>query len=206
MGLSLSQRIGALVVAAFAVVFTRLPWLVSRLFNPLMRRLLTTPVPVGPNALLTVRGRRSGLPRTVVVTFLDLGQRAFLQAAHGDADWAHNLRAFPEAVIRRGRRSERYEAGELAPEAAGPVLHELLAAFPRSRLVGAVVGPTSRPPVAVLHFFRLRVDETPGEYIALAGRQPLFELRRRDAQPGPTPAAVATEASSRLESTSSTRP
>src|SRR5947207_3219932 len=59
MGLSLSQRLGALVVAAFAVVFTRLPWLVSRLFNPLMRRLLTTPVPVGPNALLTVRGRRN---------------------------------------------------------------------------------------------------------------------------------------------------
>ena len=47
-----------------------------------------------------------------------------------------------------------------------------------ARLIRAVVGPIERPPVAVLHYFRLRVDETLDDYIAVARRQPLFELRR----------------------------
>jgi hypothetical protein len=39
-----------------------------------------------------------------------------------------------------------------------------------------VVGPTTRPPVGVLHYFGVRVDETVDEYIADARRHPVFEL------------------------------
>jgi len=174
---SITQQPGALIVATFAVAFTRAPWLI-RLFNPVMRWLLVTPLPAGPNALLTVRGRRSGRPRTAPVAFLDLGERGLLQAASTEVGWVRNLRASPEAVIRRGGESEKFQAAELDPETAGQVLFELLAPFPRSRLIRAVVGPLDRPPVAVLHYFRLRVDDALGEYIALARRQPVFELRR----------------------------
>lgn len=68
-------------------------------------------------------------------------------------------------------------ASELAPEAAAHVLRDLLAPFPRSRLIRAAAGPADRPSVAVLHFFRLRVDDALDEYIAVASRQPPFELR-----------------------------
>ncbi len=173
--MSVSQRLGALVVATFAVAFTRTPWLI-RLLNPVMRGLLVSPLPAGPNALLTVRGRRSGRPRTCPVAFLDLDERALLQAASAEVGWVRNLRASREAVIRRGSESEKFEATELAPEAAGPLLRELLAPFPRSRLVRAVVGPVDRPPVAVLHYFRIRVDDALPDYIATA--RPVFELRR----------------------------
>jgi len=173
---SVTQRLGSCVVAVFAVVFTRLPRLI-RLLDPLTRRMLMTRLPAGPNVLLTVRGRTTGRPRTVPVAFLDLGERGLLQAASGAAGWVRNVRAAGEAVISRGGHSERFAVTELAPEAAGHLLHELLASFPRSGLIGAVVGPVDRPPLAVLHYFRLRVDDTLDDYVDLARRQPLFELR-----------------------------
>jgi len=142
---SFTQRLGAVVVATFAIAFRRAPWLI-RLMNPVMRWLLLTPLPAGPNALLIVCGRRSGLPRTAPVAFLDLGSRSFLQAASAEVSWVRNLRASGEAVIKRGRQSEKFQASELAPESAGPVVHELLAPFPRSRLIPCrrrSAGPTA---------------------------------------------------------------
>jgi deazaflavin-dependent oxidoreductase (nitroreductase family) len=174
---SVSQRLGAIVVAMFAIVFTRVPGVI-RVFNPVMMRLLVTPLPAGPNALLTVNGRTSGRPRTAPVAFLDLGRRALLQAASADVNWVRNLRASGEAVIRRGSRSEKFTATELAPESAGQIVHDLLAPFPRSRLIRAIVGPVNRPPVAVLHYFRVRVDDALADYVDSARRQPVFELRR----------------------------
>lgn len=175
--MSITQRLGALVVATFAVAFSRAPWLI-RLFDPVMKRLLMSQLPAGPNVLLTVRGRRSGRPRTIPVAFLDLGERCLLQAASAEVDWVHNLQASQEAVIRRGRESTKFEATELSPDTAAHVLRELLAPFPRSRLIRAVVGPVDRPPVAVLHYFRVRVDEALSDYVTVVRRQPVFELRR----------------------------
>jgi deazaflavin-dependent oxidoreductase (nitroreductase family) len=176
---SISQRLGAAVVALFAIAFTRTPSLI-RLLNPVMRRLLITPVPAGPNVLLKVRGRRSGLTRTFPVAFLALGGRGYLQAASRNVDWVHNLRDAGEAVIISGGRARTFDSNELDPETGGRLLRDLLAPFPRSRLIRAVAGPIDRPPVAVLRHFRLRVDETLDEYIAVARRQPMFELRRRE--------------------------
>jgi hypothetical protein len=55
-----------------------------------------------------------------------------------------------------------------------------LAPFHRSRLVGALLGPTIRPPVAVLYRYRLRIDDTLEEYVTDARRHPLFELHPKD--------------------------
>ena len=49
----------------------RVPGIVG-LFNPLARRLLHAGVPLGPNALLTVRGRKSGQPRTTPVALVEV--------------------------------------------------------------------------------------------------------------------------------------
>lgn len=175
--MSITQRLGAVVVAVFAVAFTRAPALI-RAFGPLVSRVVPTRLPAGPNVLLTVRGHKSGLPRTVPVSLLDLGDRCLLQAASADVGWVRNLRAASEAVIASRGRSERLAAVELNPETAGHLLRELLGPFPRSGLVRAVVGPVDRPPIGVLYRFRIRVDDTLEQYTALARRQPLFELRR----------------------------
>jgi deazaflavin-dependent oxidoreductase (nitroreductase family) len=176
--MSINQRLGAVVVALFAIAFTRAPLLI-RLFNPLLQRLLVTRLPAGPNVLLKVRGRRSGLPRMSPIALLDLGERSYIQGASADVEWAQNIRAAGECVITWRGRTETFDAAELDPESGGRLMRDLLAPFPRSRLVRAVVGPIERPPLPVLRYFGLRVDETLEEYIAVARRQPLFELRRR---------------------------
>ena len=175
--MSIAQRCGALVIAMFAVVFRHAPWLI-RWSNPLLIRLLGTRMPLGPNVLLTVRGRSSGLPRSVPVAMLDAGDRCFLQAASDEVAWVRNLLVAGEASITSRGRVETLVAAPLAPEDAGRVIHAQLERFPRSRLVRSVVGPVDRPPVGVLHYFRIRVDDTLEECIATARRFPLFELRR----------------------------
>ena len=146
-----------------------------RVFCPLIRRAIRRGI-AGPNVLLTVRGRRSGRPRTTPVAMLELDDARYLQASFGDAAWVRNLRAAGEARVSRGQWSETCTATELPPETAGPLMRSALAPFHRSRLIGALLGPTIRPPVAVLYRYRLRIDETPEAYLSEARRHPLFEL------------------------------
>ena len=136
-------------------------------------------MPTGaPNILLTVRGRRSGIERTMPVTMLDLDGRWYVQATYGADGWARNLRAAGEATVTHpgGRRSPVH-ALELPPDEAAAILRRVLEPYRRSRLLGILLGPNVRPPVALLRRYRIRVDETAADYLAEARRHPLFELR-----------------------------
>src|SRR5438046_1393031 len=99
------------------------------LLNPLIRRLLRMGVPMGPNVLLTVRGRTSGQLRTFPVALMEGGGRRYVFATFGEVNWVRNLRAAREAILRRGRRQERVVAVELTPEEAAPVMQQALAPF-----------------------------------------------------------------------------
>ncbi len=161
-----------------------------RLLGPLVRRVIRRGLPAGPNVLLTVRGRASGKPRSTPVAMLELGGVRYLQASFGITSWVRNLRAAGEATVSRGGQSETFDVVELPPETAGVMLREALAPFHRSRLLRSLLGPTVRPPAAILYRYRLRIDETEGEYIAEARRHPLFELRPKTpslADRGPEP-------------------
>jgi deazaflavin-dependent oxidoreductase (nitroreductase family) len=149
-----------------------------RLFNPLARRLISAGMPTGaPNILLTVRGRRSGTPRTVPVSLLELDGRRFVQASYGATGWAANLRAAGEATITDHGRSVSVQAVELPPDQAAAILQRALQPCRQSRLLRAVLGSRWRPPAGLLRHYRIRVDDTPEDYLADAQRHPLFELR-----------------------------
>jgi hypothetical protein len=79
-------------------------------------------------------------------------------------------------VVTKGRYSDVVLVVELAPETAGAIMREALAPYQVSRVLRAIVGPTTRPPVGVLHYFGIRVDEALDGYIADARRHPVFEL------------------------------
>ena len=149
---------------------------IFRLVTPVVRRVIRAAWPAGPNVLLTVRGRKSGLARSTPIALLELGDRRFLQASFGEVDWVRNLRASCEAVVTRRGQSQRYRAVEMAPESAGPLLRDTLLPFHRSRLLRALLGPHVRPPAAILHRYHFRIDETPQEYLDEATRHLLFEL------------------------------
>jgi len=74
--------------------------------------------------LLTVRGRKSGLPRTVSLALIQRNGKRYVGSVYGIVDWVRNLRATGEAVLTRGRRSETVTARELPTGEAALVLRE----------------------------------------------------------------------------------
>ena len=147
---------------------SRVPSIVP-ILNPLIRRLLGAGLPFGPNVLLTVRGRRSGEPRTVPVAILELDGRRYIQSPFGEVNWVRNLRVAGEAVVTKGRARETVSAVEVSSDAAGPLLRDALAPFFRSRLMAPVAG----------WLFHLRADASLDEYVEESRRHPMFELRSR---------------------------
>jgi len=87
--------------------------LAVRMFNPLSKALLRAGIPMGPDVLLTVRGRKTGLPRSTPVAVAEIAGRLWLVAPFGESDWALNLRAAGDATITSGRRREDVTAREL---------------------------------------------------------------------------------------------
>ena len=112
---------------------TRAPALV-RLSNPMTRWLLRHGMPMGPNVLLTVRGRSSGLPRSAAVAVTDIDGRRWVIGAYGEVDWVRNLRAAGEADLRIHGCTEHVTAIELDRAAAaaffGDTLRVYVAALP----------------------------------------------------------------------------
>jgi len=74
--------------------------------------------------LLTVRGRKSGQPRTVALAIIERNGKRYVGSPYGIVDWVRNLRAAGEAVLTRGRRSETVNARELPKGEAALVLQE----------------------------------------------------------------------------------
>src|SRR5882724_5009881 len=77
-----------------------------------------------PMYLLTVKGRKSGVPRTTPIVTLLKNDRRYLVSPFGIVDWVRNLRAAGEATLTRGRRSETVNAKELPKREAALVLQE----------------------------------------------------------------------------------
>ena len=85
-----------------------------RMFSPLLKALVRAGVPLGYNGLLTVRGRKSGEPRTVAVAIIPIHGRHWVWAPWGDSHWVQNLRASGRATIKvRRRRPQEVTATEL---------------------------------------------------------------------------------------------
>lgn len=145
---------------------TTAPSLVSAL-NPLVRRLLHFGMPMGPNVLLTVRGRTSGQPRTFPVAILQSGGHEYVASPFGEVNWVHNLRADGRAVLRRGRHKQPVLAVELSADEAG-------------RVFSASLGRYLALPVAsslLRRFYKLPAQPSPADYLREAQSHPMFELR-----------------------------
>ncbi len=127
----------------------RAPLLV-RASNGLTSRLLRVGLPMGPNTLLTVRGRTSGFPRSAPVAIMAVDGQRYVIGAYGDVHWVRNLRAAGEGTIRMGRRTVAITARELSHDEGvaffGTTLPGYIARFPWfgrafARMLFGLVGP-----------------------------------------------------------------
>ncbi len=81
-------------------------------------------------ALLTVRGRKTGLPRSFPVALAKREDEWLLVAVYGVSDWSRNLEAIREATITIARRTTLVHARRLGPEEAGSILRESMTSAP----------------------------------------------------------------------------
>ena len=144
---------------------TRLPWFVPY-FNHIARTLLAAGVPMGPNVLITVRGRKSGLPRTTPLTMVEFSGKRWLMAPFGEVNWVRNLRAAGQATITVGRRKEEVTAVELGPTEAVEFFRDVLHPRVQRTRVGAWI---------VRHVDQVDLDHP----VEAAQGRPVFELHPR---------------------------
>lgn len=123
---------------------------------------------MGPMVLLTVRGRKSGQPRTTPVDLFEGKGRSFLVSTHRQesSNWVRNLRAAGEGVISRGHSYRPITVVELPPEVAGQVLKDVLSprlAMPLRRFV-------------LRRTFSVSPDAPQGDFVTAANSHPVFEI------------------------------
>jgi deazaflavin-dependent oxidoreductase (nitroreductase family) len=118
------------------VLPTMPPGWVFSFFNPIVRFLLAIGVPIGPNGLITIRGRKSGLPRTTPVAIIELSGRRWVWAPWGDVQWVRNLRAAGRATITVRRRKEDVRATELDSAERVAFFRDVLGPLARSKPFG----------------------------------------------------------------------
>jgi deazaflavin-dependent oxidoreductase (nitroreductase family) len=149
---------------------SRAPAMIRR-SGPITSRLLRFGLPMGPNRVLTIRGRVSGRPLNVPLAVLEEGDRRWVIGTFGETNWVRNLRANPDVELRYGSRTEPVRAVELGRAEAEAFFRDTLASFighfPRLwRTFGRL-------------FLRFAAPEMITDPALAAIRRPVFELVTR---------------------------
>jgi len=135
------------------------------LFNPIARRVLKAGALLGPNALITIRGRKTGQARTTPVALVEIDGRRWVIGTFGDTNWVRNLRAAREATVSVGKRREDVTAKELMGEDRVSFFRDILTPYVKRLRIGTLL-------LSVLGA-RDIVDDPAGA----AEKRPVFELR-----------------------------
>lgn len=101
-------------------------WFTRRIFNAAVRGLTRMGISVAGSRELRVRGRKSGEWRATPVNLLTVDGQRYLVAPRGRTQWVRNLRASNTGELRVGRRTEAFQADELADDSKAPILREYL--------------------------------------------------------------------------------
>jgi deazaflavin-dependent oxidoreductase (nitroreductase family) len=88
-------------------------WFTRNVFNRTIAGLTRVGISVYGSRVLVVRGRSSGLPRSVPVNLLTYDGDRYLVAPRGTTQWVRNLRVAGEGELRLGRRTEAFGAVEI---------------------------------------------------------------------------------------------
>ncbi len=140
-----------------------------RFSNPLANALLRVGMPMGPNTLVTIRGRTTGQPRSMPLAVTEMDGRRWIIGAYGDVQWTRNLRAAGEADIRVDGQMVHVRATELGPGEAEQFFSETLPGYVRRfPLAGRIFAKV---------FFRLAAPDIVADPRGAAARHPVFELQ-----------------------------
>ena len=142
------------------MTFYRRPTKVTQTFNRFMSWLASRGLMPSDTVTLEVKGRRSGMVRSNVVTWVKQDGERYLVSPRGESEWVRNVWAADgEAVIRhRGRQSVRLE--EVPAEERAPIIKAYLA----------------KTAMATRAHFGVDPKAEIEEFEAIAGRHPVFRI------------------------------
>ncbi|MGX7678930.1 nitroreductase/quinone reductase family protein [Jatrophihabitans sp. DSM 45814] len=101
-------------------------WFTRNIFNRTVRGLTRIGISVVGSRELRVRGRKSGQWRTTPVNLLTVEGSRYLVAPRGTTEWVRNIRVSGGGELRVGRRTEVFQADEIADDVKVPILREYL--------------------------------------------------------------------------------
>lgn len=134
------------------------------LFSPILRSLLARGVALGPNALVTIRGRTSGQPRTTPLAIIQHDGRRWVWSPWGETQWVRNLRAARRATVSQRGREQEMTATELDP-------------MERIAFFREVLGPEARAMRGGVTFVRLIDQVDLDDPVEAAHGRVVFELQ-----------------------------
>lgn len=88
-------------------------WFTRNICNSTVQTLTSLGISFWGSRILEVRGRKSGVWRSVPVNLLTFDGSDYLVAPRGETQWVRNLRAAGEGRLRVGKRTTTFEAVEL---------------------------------------------------------------------------------------------
>ncbi len=137
-------------------------WFTRNVFNRAVAVLTRSGISVLGSRELRVRGRKSGEWRSTPVNLLALEGEHYLVAPRGETQWVRNLRVAGEGELRLGRRTQVFDATELADADKVAVLRAYLKRWK------AEVG---------VFFQGVGADASESELLRIAPGHPVFRLR-----------------------------
>ncbi|WP_152360202.1 nitroreductase family deazaflavin-dependent oxidoreductase [Microlunatus speluncae] len=102
----------------------------QRVINGIYRWLTDRGLGAEFRQILTVRGRRSGEPRSLPVDVLEVDGSSWLVSPYGLVNWVHNVRAAETLTLRRAGAETSWRASEVTGAEAVPVIRAYLHAVP----------------------------------------------------------------------------
>ncbi len=84
-----------------------------RFFSAILQVLMAAGIPLGYNRLVTIPGRKSGVPRITPLAVINIKGRRWVWAPWGEVNWVRNLRAAGRASIKERGGNVEVVATEL---------------------------------------------------------------------------------------------
>lgn len=141
-------------------VYKKPGFFTKNVFNPMVALASRLGLSMAGSRRLTVRGRKSGEPRTTPVNPLEIDGVTYLVAPRGDTQWVRNLRAVREGELHHGGKTSRFQGEEVPDSEKLPILKTYLDKWAWE--VGA--------------FFELKKNPSDEEIQGVASNHPVFRV------------------------------
>jgi len=101
-------------------------WITKNVFNRAVAGLGKLGISLAGSRTLTVKGRKSGEPRTTPVNPLEIDGTTYLVAPRGTTQWVKNIRVDPEGDLKLGRKTRHFRGHEVPEGERFPILKAYL--------------------------------------------------------------------------------